>query len=95
MQHIERLLIRARKATGGEGMRILGFVEYRPDLKKFTCSGFVWDGVPGSVSDDDHFYSEHDTAEAATAYADSISAKYPGSENITFIVDDLTFPAQE
>lgn len=95
MQHITRLLIRARKATSGENITVFGFVDYDLAKKKYTCSGYVWDGVPGSVTDRDTFYSEHDTAAEAEAAASAIAAKYPDSENITFIIDDLSFPVED
>ena len=87
MQHITRLIIKARKATGGENMTVVGFIDYDHTKQKYTCSGYVWNGVPGSVSDKDSFYSEHDTAEEATAAAEAIAAKYPGCENINFIMN--------
>lgn len=95
MQHITRLLIRAKKAKSGKNMTVFGFVDYDTAKKKYTCSGYVWDGVPGSVMDRDTFYSEHDTAAEAEAAAEAIAAKYPDSENITFIIDDLSFPVEE
>ena len=99
MQHITRLLIRARKATrkatSGENKTVFGFVDYDIAKKKYTCSGYVWDGVPGSVTDRDTFYSEHDTAAEAEAAASAIAEKYPLSESITFLVDDLSFPVED
>lgn len=95
MQHITRLLIRARKATSCENKTVFGFVDYDMAKRKYTCSGYVWDGVPGSVTDRDTFYSEHDTAAEAEEAASAVAAKYPGSENITFIIDDLSFPVED
>ncbi len=95
MQHITRLLIRAKKAKSGKNMTVFGYVDYDITKKKYTCSGYVWDGVPGSVADRDTFYSEHDTAAEAEEAASAVAAKYPDSENITFIIDDLSFPAED
>lgn len=95
MQHITRLLIRAKKAKSGRNMTVFGFVDYDITKKKYTCSGYVWDGTPGSVTDRDTFYSEHDTAAEAEAAASAVAAKYPDSENITFIIDDLSFPVED
>lgn len=92
MQHITRLIISARKATGGKNKTVFGFIDYDIAKKKYTCSGDVWDGAPGSVTERDTFYSEHDTVGEADAAASAIAAKYPLCESITFLVDDLSFP---
>lgn len=90
MNHITRLLMRAKQARNGKGMHILGFVDYNLAKQKYTASGAIWDGVEGSGGES--FYSEHDTADEALAACEAIAAKYPDSENLNFIMDDLTFP---
>ncbi|MDD6308788.1 MAG: hypothetical protein PUB07_05515 [Clostridia bacterium] len=90
MQHINRLLRIAKTAANGKGKRILGFVDYDPEKKKFTASGTIWDGVAGSGGEG--FYSEHDTQEEAIAACEAVAAKYLNSENINIIIDDLPFP---
>ncbi len=93
MQYITRLLMRAKKIAAGEGKYILGFVDYDIEKKLFTASGSIWDGVPGSGGEP--FYSEHSTQEEAVAACEAVAAKYPGCENINFIIDDLSFPEGE
>ena len=90
MNHINRLLMQARRARNGKGKHILGFVEYVPEKKKFTASGTIWDGVEGSGGES--FYSEHDNQDDAIAACEAVAAQYPNSENINFIIEDLTFP---
>lgn len=90
MNHINRLLQKARRAKNGNGKYVMGFIEYDPINKKFIASGSIWDGVAGSggVS----FCSEHDTQAEALVACETIAAQHPGSDNINFIMDDLTFP---
>ena len=90
MNHINRLLLQARRAKNGNGAYVMGFVEYDPDKKVFTASGRVWDGVAGSGGET--FYSEHSTENEAVAACEAVAAQYPGAENINFIIDDMTFP---
>ena len=93
MNHINRLLRQARNAVNGKGKYIIGFVDYDPQKKKFTASGTIWNGVKESGGD--RFYSEHDTQDEAIAACEAVAAQNPGSENINFIIDDLSFPATE
>lgn len=85
MNHINRLLMKARRIASGTGMHILGFVDYNTENQKYTATVQVWDGVPGSAGDP--LYSEHDTKEEAIAACDAIAAQYPNSEKITLIMD--------
>lgn len=89
MNHINRLLMQAKKAKNGNGIHVLGFVDYDVEKGCFTTSASIWNGVPGM---DKEFHSEHETAEQAIAACETIAARYPGCENINFIVDDLSFP---
>lgn len=90
MNHINRLLMQTKRARNGKAKHILGFVDYVLEKKKFTASGTIWDGV--AESGGKSFYSEHDNQEDAIAACEAVAARYPNSENITFIIDDLTFP---
>lgn len=85
MNHIDRLLMKARKAMSGSGMHILGFIKYCQEKQKYTVSVTVWDGVFGSGGE--RFDSEHDTKEEALAASESIAARYPNAENLNFIID--------
>ena len=82
MKHISRLLMQARAARNGNGMHVLGFIDYVPEKQCFTASGTIWNGVPGTG---ESFYSEHKTEEEAVAACDAIAAKYPNCENLTFV----------
>lgn len=93
MDKITRLLMKVKQAKGGQGMHILGFVDYDPEKKVYTASGTIWDGVAGSGGEP--FYSEHDSPEEALAACEAVAARYPGCENINFIMDDLMFPVEE
>lgn len=94
MNHINRLLIEARKKIDGRiDWHIIGTTKYRPDLKKFTASGSIWaswDDPAGAV----RFYSEHDTKAQACAAVDTLAEQYPRAETINFIIEDLTFPGE-
>lgn len=92
MNHINRLLMQAKRAKNGKTKHILGFVDYVIEKKKFTASGTVWAGVSGS--DGERFYSEHDNQEDAIAACEAVAARYPNTENITFIIDNLSFPGE-
>lgn len=93
MNHINRLLMQARRAKGGEGMHVLGFVDYDPEKKVYTASGTIWNGVAGSGGDP--FYSEHSTPEEALAACEAVAASYPGSENINFYMDYGIDPGED
>ena len=90
MNQINRLLKKARITKNGKGMHILGFVDYDTEKGRYTASGTIWNGVAGSGGES--FYSEHDTPEEAVAACEAIAARYPGCENLNFIMDDLSFP---
>lgn len=82
MKHINRLLMQARTAKNGNGMHVLGFVEYSTSKQCFTAQVTIWDGVPGTGENQ---YSEHETEEEALAACEAVAARYPGCENINFI----------
>ena len=63
MKHINRLLQAARKATKGQGTKIIAFIEYSPMIEAYTATGSIWNGVKGAGVE--RFYSEHSTAEEA------------------------------
>lgn len=88
MNHINRLLRKARRAKNGNGMYVIGFVEYDHAKNVFTASGRVWDGKPGT--DGETFYSEHNTLDEAIAACEAVEAQYPKAENVNFIIDDMT-----
>ena len=90
MKHINRLLMQARTAKNGKGMHVMGFIDYDPAKRCFIAKGTIWDGVAGSGGES--FCSEHKTQEEAIAACQAIAAKYPGCENLNFIMDDLSFP---
>ena len=85
MNHIDRLLLQAKRARGGMAKHILGFVDYDFGREKFTASGTIWDGVEGSGGE--LFYSEHDTKEQALAACAAVAALYPSCENINFLLE--------
>lgn len=83
MNHINNLLMKARKAVNGKGLYIMGFLDDDIDKQKYTVKGTIWDGVPGSGGKE--FYSEHDTQEEARKAFDDITAKYPGAVDVVFL----------
>lgn len=85
MDRITRLLMKVKQATDGQGMHILGFVDYDPEKKVYTASGSIWNGVAGAGGEP--FYSEHNSQEEALAACEAVAARYPGSENINFYMD--------
>lgn len=93
MDKITRLLAKVKQARNGQGMHILGFVDYDPEKKVYTASGTIWNGVAGSGGEP--FYSEHSTPDDALAACEAVAARYPNSENINFIMDNLMFPVEE
>jgi len=83
MKHINRLLMQVRTAKNGNGMHVIGFIDYDPEKRGFIAKGTIWDGVPGSGGES--FYSEHATQEEAIAACEAIAAKYPNCENLNFV----------
>lgn len=90
MNNINGLLRRAKEVKKGKGKYIFGFVDYDPEKGKYTVSGTIWDGVPGSGGKS--FYSEHDTPEEALAVPDTFVERYPDAKDVRFLVDDFMFP---
>lgn len=86
MNHINRLLRLAKRAADSKGRYILCFVKHDQGKGKYTASGTIWDGVPGSGGVP--FCSEHDTEEEAVAACDDIIARYPGCEAVTIFKDE-------
>ena len=82
MNHINNLLMKARRAVNGKGLYIMGFSDYDIDKQKYTVKGTIWDGVPGSGGKE--FYSEHDTEEEARKALDDIKENYPGAVDVVF-----------
>jgi len=50
---------------------------------------------PKGSSPDESFGAEFDTLQEALAYVDELEAKYQACDNLTFIIDDLTFPEDD
>lgn len=92
MNNIDSLLRRAKEAKKGKGKYITGFVDYDPEKGKYTASGTIWDGVPGSCRMGKSFYSEHDTPEEARLACDAIIERYPDTKEVRILIDDLMFP---
>lgn len=89
MEHISKLLMQARKIIKNADKAIIfGFVDYRPDLEKFTSDITITfkDGETAK-----QYYSEHDSQKAALSACEAIAAQYPNAESINFIIDDMTF----
>lgn len=85
MRNIERLLARARNIHCVNGRYIMAFVDYDPAKGCYTASCNVWDGVNGTGGE--NYYSEHDTAEAATNACEALFAQYPSAESKLLFVD--------
>lgn len=89
MNRIDRLIASARRARGGVGRYILGFVEYDPAKGLYTASCTVWDGVKGSQGI--HTHSEHKTQEEAVSACESIAAQHHGLKDVNILVNDIAF----
>lgn len=89
MEHIDRLLTRAKKAINGEGKHVIGFVDYDMDKQKYIASGSVWNGVAGSGVEE--FRSEHETREEAEATLRAMETKYPSAKSVVFLLVDMYF----
>lgn len=97
MQHITRLLIRARKATSKGYKHGIGWVDYDDMSKMYTAKPQLWDGKPGSVGENiifpDWWRGDWATPDEA---ADALEKLFAGfdipEENCVIFVDDLTFP---
>ena len=51
MEHINRLLLKARKAASSDGYPYaVGFVDYDENTSKYIACPKLWDGVKGSAS---------------------------------------------
>ena len=87
MNHLNRLLIRAKTAKYGEGKQIIAFVSYAPEKRKYIADIRLWDGVHGSGSES--IISEHDTQEEAEAACAAVKARFPASESVVFIMNDI------
>lgn len=94
MKHIDNLLLKARRAKGGNISHIIGWCSYEPDRCKFITDVRVWDGVPGSGYQKE-YHIESDTPAEAEATFDDIVAQYEKADNIRLFIDDLTYPEAE
>jgi len=93
MRNIERLLRRAKKVHDLNGKMLTASVDYDEHTKKFCAGGMVYS--PKGSSPDESFGAEFDTLQEALAYVDELEAKYQACDNLTFIIDDLTFPEDD
>lgn len=93
MRNIERLLRRAKKVHGLNGKMLTASVDYDERTKKFCAGGTVYS--PKGTSPGESFSAEFDTLQEALAYVDAMEAKYQACDKLTFIIDDLTFPAED
>ena len=85
MNHIDRLLIKVKKTAKGLIRHILGRIEYREALQKFTVSGILWDGISGTAGD--KFYSEHGTRQEAELAFGELNETHPNAESICIVID--------
>lgn len=90
MKHINRLLAQVKTAQNGRGMHVLCFIDYDPEKHCYTARGSIWNGIPGTA--ETFPYSEYETLKQAVAACETIAARYPGCENVNFIMNDLSFP---
>ena len=71
MDHLTRLLIRAKKAVNGPGAcYAIGFVEYDQEAEKYIAVPKLWDGVAGSANSVEYaeppgWTAAHETQEKA------------------------------
>ena len=93
MQHINRLLIKARKAAQGDYRLAIGFVEYDEETHKYIAKPQPWDGKPESVTEianmPDWWHCEWSTKEEAIDALHRLFDGYgiPEDNCVIFIMD--------
>ena len=86
MNHIDRLLIKAKKISGYNGKQlVLAMVVRCGDSWKATAR--LWNRVQGySETVDTGLYA---TLDAAEEYIHALAQEYPNSYDVAIIIDDL------
>lgn len=95
MNHINRLLIKARKAAKGEYRLAIGFVDYDEDTQKYIAKPQPWDGKPGSGYDErnpdmpDWWHSDYQSEEEATEALHKLFDSFgiPENNTVVFLMD--------
>ena len=95
MQHINRLLINARRAANPLIHNAVCFIDRDYITNKWTCNPMVWDGKPntghmkGIIPED--WVCEYDTADEAAEAVERLFDKLNISdpERLLIIIDDL------
>ena len=94
MQHINRLLIKARKVSHGSGYRFaICFVEYDEERNVYTTKLQLWDGKPGTATEltdfpawwRDEWSTEGEALEAVQKLLDSYGI--PPENSVIFSTD--------
>lgn len=93
MNHIDRLLIQARKAFNPPIFSALCIIDYDDITEKWIACPQLWDGVPGSGSMPvpADWKSEYDTADEAAEAANKLfaSLNISNPDRVVIIVDDV------
>ena len=88
MRRIDRLYIKAvkNKILAAKSLDIAFVTE--TETGQFEAKGMLWDGRPGSMSEDDVIISLHDTQEQAIEAIYRLAEQYPNREDVRIIIED-------
>lgn len=87
MEHVNKLIIRAKKAALRKGRRFLSGIVFRND-SMWLAQGSLWAGKRGEVWG---ITTRHDTMEAAIDALNSLAEEYPNTvEDAVILIDNIT-----
>lgn len=87
MKTIDRLIIKASKAYGLTGKQIALAIVSPLDNGTWQAQATIWTGKEGSG---EILYKECATLDDAESYINELAEKYPPSQDIPVIINDLT-----
>lgn len=92
MKAVDRLIIKAKRKTGGDLKLSFGMI-YRSEKEpgKWIARGDLWNGIPYDKPGNKVEYATCicDSIEEAEKALNELSDKYPNNKDIVIIVDDL------
>ena len=88
MRRIDRLYIKAVKSKilAAKALDIAFVTE--TETGQFEAKGMLWDGIPGSMLEDDVIVSLHDTQEQAIEAVYRLAERYPSRDVVRIIIND-------
>lgn len=87
MKTIDRLLIKAKKKCGANGLVVAFVHPSDTEPGKWIARGVIWDGVPGSGVT--HAVCTCVSIEEALKALNELSEKYPNNKDIPIFIEDL------